>query len=102
MIIKFINNSYFSQTSFDTLIFIITTISDICSVVGILIYCEIIELNFCRYNYFLRRNIIKRGEVESKKFKKNGAFGDIIEEEKDVDTEESNPRSMYYELKEKY
>ena len=36
--------------------------SDIISFFGFLIYLEIIELNFCKLNYNLRKNIITRGE----------------------------------------
>ena len=36
--------------------------SDIISFLGFLIYLEIIELNFCKLNYNLRKNIITRGE----------------------------------------
>ena len=34
---------------------------DITSIIGFLVYLEIIELNFCKFNYNLRRNIINRG-----------------------------------------
>ena len=37
---------------------------DITSIIGFLVYLEIIELNFCKFNYNLRRNIIKRGNKE--------------------------------------
>ena len=36
--------------------------SDIIAFFGFLIYLEIIELNFCKLNYNLRKNIINRGE----------------------------------------
>ena len=39
---------------------IIDFTSEIVSVIGYLIYLEIIELNFCDFNYNIRRNIIKR------------------------------------------
>ena len=38
---------------------------DIISLMGFLIYLEIIELNFKEYNYNLRKNIIERGLVDS-------------------------------------
>ena len=38
---------------------------DIISLIGFLIYLEIIELNFNEYNYNLRKNIIQRGLVDS-------------------------------------
>ena len=37
---------------------------DIGSIIGFLIYLEIIELNFCKLNYNLKNNIIKRGEID--------------------------------------
>ena len=36
--------------------------SDVISFLGFLIYLEIIELNFCKLNYNLRKNIMTRGE----------------------------------------
>ena len=40
----------------------IDIVSDIIAFFGFLIYLEIIELNFCKLNYNLRKNIINRGE----------------------------------------
>ena len=37
---------------------------DLVSIIGLFIYLEIIELNFCKLNYNLRRNIITRGSNE--------------------------------------
>ena len=42
-------------------IFLLNIIGDSLSIVGFLIYLEIIELNFCGFNYNLRKNIIDRG-----------------------------------------
>ena len=36
--------------------------SDVISFLGFLIYLEIIELNFCKLNYNLRKNIMTRGD----------------------------------------
>ena len=41
---------------------IVDLVSDFFSIVGYIIYLEIIELKFCGFNYNLRRNIIKRGD----------------------------------------
>ena len=65
MIILIINNSYFNQVSFNTGIFIATTISDIVSIIAICIYSELIELNFSNLDYYLRKNIISRSNLES-------------------------------------
>ena len=44
---------------------IIEFISDMFSVIGYLIYLEILEINFCGFNYNLRRNIMIRGDKDS-------------------------------------
>ena len=64
IIILIIKNEYFGGKAFNVTIFISTGISDIVAGLGILIYCEIIELNFYGLNYNLRRNIIQRSEQD--------------------------------------
>jgi len=64
LIISHATNTNFSKSPFSLPIFIFTGISDICSGFGICVYCEIFELNFCNFNYNLRRNIIRRGEED--------------------------------------
>ena len=44
--------------------FLLDESGDITSIFGFLIYLEIIELNFCGFNYNLKKNIINRGEDE--------------------------------------
>ena len=44
--------------------FLLDVSGDIASIIGFLIYLEIIELNFCGLNYNLKKNIIDRGEDE--------------------------------------
>jgi len=39
--------------------------SDVVAFLGFLIYLEIIELNFCRLNFNIRKNIIKRGNISA-------------------------------------
>ena len=39
---------------------------DIASIIGLIIYLEMIELNFCGLNYNLKKNIIIRGKDEYK------------------------------------
>ena len=34
------------------------------TIIGSLLYLEIIELNFCKINYYLKENIINRGKKE--------------------------------------
>ena len=38
--------------------------SDFFSIIGYLIYLEIIELHFCKFDYNIRRNILERGVLE--------------------------------------
>ena len=40
---------------------------DVTSIIGLLIYLEMIELNFCGLNYNLEKNIINRGKDEYRK-----------------------------------
>ena len=37
---------------------------DIGSIIGFLIYLEIIELNFCGFNFNLKKNIIERSKID--------------------------------------
>ena len=46
--------------------FLLDESGDIASIFGFLIYLEMIELNFCRLNYNLRKNIIKRAKSDYK------------------------------------
>ena len=68
--IIFIFVSIITQSNFDNeklfnnIIFITAAISNIISALCIWIYCEIIELNFCNLNFYLRSNIIFRSEIE--------------------------------------
>ena len=45
-------------------ILIVDLVSDFLSIVGFIIYLEIIELKFCGLSYNLRTNIIKRGDKD--------------------------------------
>lgn len=81
-------NSYFDkEEKFTPLASTLSTISDVFSCIGILIYCEIIELNFCKFNYFLRRNIMIRSEEETNI---NNNSDNLLDDEKDLEIEESN------------
>jgi len=61
---KLSNDYYFSEGEKDYKIllakFILYLIGYFFAFFGFLVYLEIIELNFCGFNYYLRRNIIKR------------------------------------------
>jgi hypothetical protein len=58
---------------------------DLMSIIGFLVYLEIIELKFGNYDYNLKVNIIKRGIVDS--FGKNKS---IINEEEEKESENEN------------
>ena len=51
---------------------------DIISIIGFLIYLEIIELHFCNLDYNLKNNIINRSNEEIKEL---ASFIEVIEEE---------------------
>ena len=59
-------HSFFNETNFKfkTEKFILDLTGDIVSIIGFFIYLEIIEINFCKLNYNLRRYIIIRGNNE--------------------------------------
>ena len=58
--------------------------SDIISLIAFLIYLEIIELNFCQYNYNLKKNISKRALNE---FSDRGIINDYEDEDEDDEVE---------------
>ena len=61
--------------------FSLDILGDILSSIGFLIYLEIIELNFCGLNFYLRRKISERADIE-----KNENLG-IGEEEENLGVE---------------
>jgi hypothetical protein len=99
-IILVINNilkkgTFFSNDAIDFIIskFILDYAGDLFSIIGFLIYLEIIELNFCDYNYNIKINITKRSLLES---------NDINEPEKSInneveDQEEDSNMSLTFE-----
>ena len=61
------DHTFFDDTkelNFKTAKFLLDISGDITSILGFLVYLEILELNFCKFNYNLRKNIILRGESE--------------------------------------
>ena len=66
--------------------FLLNESGDIASILGLLIYLEMIELNFCGLNYNLKKNIIIRGKDEYKNSLKinrqikEGEFGSFDDE----------------------
>ena len=57
-----------------------------------------IELNFCNFNYNLRRNIIKRGEEDVHINKKSHQLYNIIDDEEDDESENYNSKNISCEL----
>ena len=57
--------------------------SDVVSIIGYLIYLEIIELNFCKFDYNIRRNILDRCVLEADKNDLNSS----LKTESDSDVE---------------
>ena len=88
--ISLITDIYPTKQKFNVIIFIFTIIADIFAGFGICVYCEIFELNFCNFNYNLRRNIIKRGEEDANNNRKTENVYNIIDDEKDNESENEN------------
>ena len=44
--------------------FLLDESGDIASIIGFLIYLEMIELNFCGFNYNLKKNIVERSKSD--------------------------------------
>ena len=63
----FKKGTFFSNDAIDFIIskFILDYAGDLFSIIGFLIYLEIIELNFCDYNYNIKINITRRSLLES-------------------------------------
>ena len=69
------------------------TIAFFFAILGIFIYSELIELNFCKLNYNLRYNIIKRGEIDIYLVHdfKEGKDGQILpDDDDDIDGEDED------------
>ena len=90
IIISIIDNSYFNGKDFNVTIFITKIISDIATALGLLIYCEIIELNFCGFNHNLRRNIIFRSEKDLNFNEQTYSVETVLFDEKDEDNNDFN------------
>ena len=63
--------------------FIFTELKQIFSLIGNMIYIELIELRFCKLDYDLRKNIKSRGDRES-------SLGPIYEEEEEENENEKD------------
>ncbi len=76
--------------------FLLDESGDIGSIIGFLIYLEIIELNFCGLNFNLKKNIIKRSESDyieslpSTIIPLEDAFDDDSDDEDDSSNENNN------------
>ena len=68
--------------------------SDFFAIIGYLIYLEIIELHFCKFDYNIRRNINDRGDAEADKTdldKSNKSSSFSTSEEPNSEIERENP-----------
>ena len=83
----FIEKLFFVKNSIDyiSLKFTLDITGDIFSIIGLLIYLEIIELSFCDFDYYIKRTISSRAmneqiEVDNEKdfiFLENGDVEEI-------------------------
>jgi hypothetical protein len=72
------------------------------AILGIFIYSELIELNFCKLNYNIRSNIIKRGNIDlylGNDFKE-GIGGQILPDDEDDNEDEDEENERKNELSE--
>ena len=69
---------------------ILDLFSDFFSIIGYIIYLEIIELNFCGFNYNLRKNIIIRGRYDSNHL---DTYSSLFEEEGEESSENEKSKS---------
>ncbi len=67
--------------------------SDIVSIIGYLIYLEIIELHFCKFDYNIRRNIVYRCLSKSNKTELNTSI-------KSEESENENEKNSFSEKEE--
>jgi len=67
--------------------FIFTELKQIFSLIGNMIYIELIELRFCNLDYDLRKNIKSRGDRES-------SLGPIYEEEEEENEKDKNKNDL--------
>lgn len=93
LIAGLINTLIKTREPFNIYIFFLTITSDVFSGLGICIYCELFELNFCKLNYNLRRNIIKRSEEDINIYRKSDEY--ILGEENNEEKEENDSNSVY-------
>ena len=73
--------------------------SDFLNVLTFLIYTEIVELNFCKFNYNLRKNIILRGILDDSNQYKLDSYtlnSEKEEEESEKEEEKSNRLTPFY------
>ena len=65
---KILEGYYFAEGEnykLPLIIFIINIVQNFLAIIGCLIYLEIIELNFCGFNFNLRKNIMKRSDEDA-------------------------------------
>ena len=75
--------------------FILDISGDFFSIFGFLIYLEMIELNFGKYNYNTKKNIIKRSFEESYGINENKKYPIINNEEEEEEDDQEEEESDY-------
>ena len=96
LLISAINNSNENKETFNIGVSIANGILDFFSGFGIFVYCEVIELNFCNFQYNLRRNIIKRSEDDFELNSSSERYSSINDEDKDDENENNDSLSINY------
>ena len=81
-----------SERNTKILEWIILIISILFSIIGLSIYLELIELNFCNLNEYTKRNISKRG-IEQQKSNELIKVEKIIDDEDDEDNDDNKKNS---------
>ena len=88
---KIFNDYYFSKGEKEYTIllekFILYLIGYFFAFIGFLVYLEMIELNFCGFNYYLRRNIVQRNIEDINQ-------GTIIDEEQNENLIVNRPSEL--------
>jgi len=77
---------------------IVDIFSDLFSIIGYLVYLEIIEINFWEFNYNIRKNIIIRGKSEIIRTDSNSILMSKDDDENSNDDKSDNSKSESSEI----
>ena len=75
--------------------FFILEFEDFASIIGNMIYIEVLELNFCKLDYDLKKNIAKRGnnDFEQNMLIESDKSSQILDDDDDDDFEMESDKS---------